>query len=94
MNVLPPFAYRPEDDKELQRKQKEAYRIELENDIEQRERKKVHDYESGQRISNVLNTADAQAYANDKMRLKQLQEANERYDTDFNRRQVNVLRKR
>ncbi|CAD5229358.1 unnamed protein product [Bursaphelenchus okinawaensis] len=94
MNVLPPFAYRPDEDQEVIRKQKEKYRIELEQDIEKKERAKVDDFEKGQRYSNVLNTADAQAYYDDKRNLKQVQEANERYDQEFNRRQAELRAKR
>lgn len=90
MNVLPPFAYRPEEDREMQRKQKEKYRVELEQDMERRLRERVAEFESGQKSSNVLNTADAQAYADDKKKLKALQDANERYDAEFNKKQASV----
>ncbi|CAD5234439.1 unnamed protein product [Bursaphelenchus xylophilus] len=94
MNVLPPFAYRPDEDTEMIRKQKEQYRVELEKDIEKRARAKVDDYERGQNVSNLLNTADAQAYYDDKRNTKQIQESNERYDAEFNRRQAEMRAKR
>jgi hypothetical protein len=67
MNVLPPFANRPDEIDERMRAQKERYRIELEDDINKRRMMEADVHDRDQDASNLGNRADAQAYANEQV---------------------------
>lgn len=84
MDVLPPFAHRPDEADEKMVAQKERHRIEVEDD---KRRKFEADREStpGER--------DAQAYANEQEEQKVIELMNARKDAEFNRLQAESRRK-
>lgn len=87
MNVLPPFANRP--DERDERALKERHRIEFENDLSKKRQIEVdiHDQES------LDNQNDARAYANEQAKQEAIELINARKDAEFNRMQAEARKR-